>query len=820
MPVPASQVKTLPTLTSKHLPLRVRDLLKGILVFTSKELESSIVVSLDKFEQQLFNFAEQSHSDMVQTRWLEARRLVRHNRAELVPRFLSALQAELAILRDSPDATFSADGKPQRKGELALVEERNMDESRVLLELSSRAKLGNSLSLYLLGHRFGVLAGRPAFDADTLPIGPQALWRSMRSAANCLELSEEHRLMFFRIFDAQLVPFYGSLLEAANNYLVKNRVLPHLQYVPVRTRPSVQRSKSAPEEDDTKSQSNVEPDANPKEEVVHQAKPAPPRPSAPKLNQLPELAAQLSDTARGEVVLEAEGGLPAIFETPVISPQHFINSDRSAPSLPDLLPSEEGFHIMRQLLAGRRDLLDKLSPGRVRNSHEQVHVASPTELQRILGNLQADALAPVTVNGRPAPRTISHLKQEMLAMLQQTAPANTTPALPEEDGDAIDLVDMLFDSIIKDVKPNGHAASLISKLQVPLLRVALQDKAFFTSSQHPARRIFNSLADTATYCLNEEGSEETLIKVNSIVNRIVHEFNGNLELFNTLQDELDSHLQMVAYKAEVAERRHIEAARGKEKLALARERAASAVEALLKDKDLPRFIHTLLSQSWTDVMALTALRRGEDSETWKQQLAIAERLIQIACTPASEQMGPSEVDASLQLDIEQALSQVGYQADEASAIANRLVNPQTGTKKDVASRTELTMQLKACARLGVDIPNKKVKKIPLTPEEQARFEQLTHVAFGTWFEFLGKEPGDKIRRRLAWFSTVSGHVLFVNYRGQKNNEYTLERLAKLMVEGKIRIVEAEKISIIDRAWNSVMNALRSFAGQTLTENPV
>lgn len=811
MSVSVSQVKSLPTLASRHLPLRVRDLLEGIFAFTSKELERSIVSSLDKFEQQLFAFAEQSHSNMVQTCWLEARRLVKHNRAELVPRFLSALQAELATLRDPQDTPVSTEGKPSRRGELALVETRSMDEDGVLLELSSRAKLGNSLPLYLLGHRFGVLAGRPAFDAETLPIGPQAIWRAMRSAADCLELSEEHRLMFFRVFDSQLVPLYGSLLEAANSYLVQNRVLPHLQYVPVRTRPVPQ--------------GVIRPDES--EAAINASNPQSPASKALDRNQ-PSTAPSASSSEHRE-----SSGLPDIYQSEAqshpsysssseafaVSPSYAASAKLSS-SLPEIMSNEEGFRVMRQLLAGRRNLLDKLGSGRSRDDHEMVHMVGPTELQKVLSNLQTNTTAPTMVNGTLAPRTISHLKQDMLAMLRQSAPAHTKPTLPEEDGDAIDLVDMLFDSIIKDVRPNSHAATLMSKLQVPLLRVALQDKGFFTSPQHPARRIFNTLAETAAYCLSEDGSDETLIKVNSIVNRIVHEFNGNLSIFNTLQEDLDSHLQMVARKAEVAERRHIEAARGKEKLALARERAACVVEALLEQKDLPRFIHTLLSQSWTDVMALTALRQGEDSETWAQQLGIAERLIQIARTPADEQAVPNEVDKGLQQEIEQSLSQVGYQTDEASAIAHRLVNPKSGSQKEVVSRTELTMQLKARARLGMDIPNKKAKKIPLTSEEQTRFEQLTQVAFGTWFEFIGKEPSDKTRRRLAWFSTVSGHVLFVNYRGQKSDEYTLELLARMMAKGKLRIIENEKSSLIDRAWNSVMNALRSFAGQTPTENPL
>ena len=62
-------------------------------------------------------------------------------------------------------------------------------------------------------------------------------------------------------------------------------------------------------------------------------------------------------------------------------------------------------------------------------------------------------------------------------------------------------------------------------------------------------------------------------------------------------------------------------------------------------------------------------------------------------------------------------------------------------------------------------------------------------------------------------------MLFVNHRGQKVDDHTLESLARLMAKGQVRIVEEEKGSLIDRAWNSVMNALRSFAGQSPATSP-
>ena len=752
-----------PTLASRPLPERVRGLLGGILEYASDEIERTLVGMLNEFEQQLFKYAEQARSNIVQTRWLEAQRLVKRTRPDLVPRFLIALEAELACVRDPVGPKALIGGFRFNRDELALVDNLEMDEATVLTEVSGRIEVRNSLPLYLLGQRFGVLAGKPAFDAETLPVGPHALCRMLRQSAECLELGAEHRALLYRTFERHLSPLYGSFIESINTYLSRNGVLPNLHYVPVRARPSATTTGPA------------------------KARTAPGDETAPAAT-----AASGAGSGPG-----SGGGEPG-------------------PA------GDDSFQQMRHLLAGRRQLLGKLvgggSGGAARPANGNAVLVEPALVHEALGLLQKKPPAPVMVNGKPAVRTINHLKQDLLAQLRNATPDGKPPALPEEDSDAIDLVGMLFDHLMKDVRPNSPASNLLAKLQVPLLRVALQDKGFFTRQQHPARQMLNAIAETGAYWLGEDDADQQLVgKMQSVVDRTVREFDGDLGVFSNLLEDLSSHLQTVSRKAEVAEKRHVEAARGKERLALARDRAATVVEAMLKKQNLPRFTHTLLSQAWTDVMALTALRQGEDSDAWRQQLEIAERLVGVAKAGPGAAGIPSGEAAALQQDIQGALTQVGYHDEEAAAIAQRLVDPQGGAAADddsAASRTELTMRLKARARLGEDLQeSKKKKKVVLSPDEQARLDQIKHLPFGTWFEFTLNQQGEKVRRRLSWFSTVTGHVLFVNHRGQKVGEHTLEGLAKAMAQGQVKVVEEEKGTLIDRAWGTVMNALRSFAGQ-------
>ncbi len=772
-----------PTLASRTLPDRVRVLLGGILEYSSDEMERTLVAMLNEFEQQLFKYAEQARSNMVQIRWLEAQRLVKRTRPDLVPRFLIALEAELACIKDPPGAKPAATAFRNALGELALVDNVEMDEATVLAEIASRAEVRNSLPLYLLGQRFGVVAGKPAFDAENLPIGPQALCRMIRQSCDCLELSGEHRILLFRTFERHLMPLYGTFIEAINTYLSRNGVLPNLHYVPVRQRA---------------------------------ASPAP-----ASAERRPRPAGEADAAARGAQAPPGGANGPGSSAPGTGGGQGGMAGGMPGAGRQDGGTPEDAFHQMRHLLAGRRQLLGKLVGGR-QASAGATELVSTEQVQDVLGKLQQKTATTVMVNGKPAQRTITHLKQDLLAQLRQSTPEGKSPALAEEDGDAIDLVGMLFDHIMKDVRPNSPASALLAKLQVPLLRVAIQDKAFFTRQQHPARQMLNTIAETGAYWLSEEDADQQLVgKMQSVVDRTVRDFDGDLGLFNNLLEDLSGHLQTVTRKAEVAEKRHVEAARGKEKLAMARERAANVVETLLKKQNLPRFTHTLLSQAWTDVMALTSLRQGEDSEAWKQHLEIAERLISVAKNPAGANSLTREDAQGLRTEIQSSLTQVGYHAEEASAIAQRLVDPQAGADDDSsASRTELTMRLKARARLGEDLQQaKKSKKAPLTAEEQMRVAQIRQLPFGTWFEFKLNQQGEKVRRRMSWFSPVTGQVLFVNHRGQKVGDFTLEGLAKSMIQGQVKLVEEEKGTLIDRAWNTVMSALRSFAGQAPAEAP-
>jgi hypothetical protein len=780
----------LPTLATQPLPRHVRDLLQLIMKIASTALDGNVVNAVKDLEQMVLGQVERTMDAAERTSLRQAVASLDNARPLLVANFMAALEAELALLQSPVVVRGQMTTRARRASEMSLVNDHEIEETSALTDAATRAELQNSLPLFLLGQRFGVLAGRPAFDAETLPIGPQALCRSIRRAVERIDLDVKIRLMMYRAFEKHVMRDYGSLLEQVNGDLARNGVLPNLQYVPVRARRTAQTADSARTGGAGDSKLKIDETSGPSASSLAAEAAAsgsrPPR-ALPEGYQSP--AEQRAEKARQALALLKQ-----------VAATHG-----------GALASDEGYAVLRELLGSRRNLLGKLHSVREREGQETPrHMVSANELQDALRGMQARPPPPVISQGRSTPRNITHLKQDMLALLRRVSPDNEAPALADEHNDAIDLMAMLYENLGRDIKPNSTVANMLNRLQVPMMRVALNDRSFFTRQDHPARQMLNAVAETGSNWLNEDEADGPLVgQLNSIIDRAVSEYRGDSGIFNQVLTELVGHLQTLSRKAEVAERRHVEAAQGKERLTLARDRATRSVEALLKGQKLPTFTRTMLSQAWTDVMALTALRQGEDSTQWRHQLMVAEKLLSIA---QRSPRAPAETpDPELQRDIEEGLPKVGYPESDVGAIAKRLLNPNIPEDDDSASsRTELTLRLKAQARLGEDLSAKKSKRIPLNSNEQTTLDRLQTLPTGTVFEFTGPQ-GEKLKRRLAWFSAATGATLFVNHRGQKFTDLTMDELARQVVKGHAMVVEEQKGSTIDRAWENVLNALRSFA---------
>ncbi len=120
----------------------------------------------------------------------------------------------------------------------------------------------------------------------------------------------------------------------------------------------------------------------------------------------------------------------------------------------------------------------------------------------------------------------------------------------------IELVAMLFDFIFetKDL-PDGIKA-LLARLQIPVLKAAMLDGAFFAKKAHPSRLLVNALAEAGLGWSPVMGQDDPLYKkIDAIVHRILDGFTDNLAIFDELREDLEAFLAEEEKAAEATSRR-------------------------------------------------------------------------------------------------------------------------------------------------------------------------------------------------------------------------------------------------------------------------
>ncbi len=522
--------------------------------------------------------------------------------------------------------------------------------------------------------------------------------------------------------------------------------------------------------------------------------------------------------------------------------------------------SIEVLESLRNLLAQQRG--GDTAPGRPSAGR----TASKEELQTALGALQQH-LAQVTDKASRELRSAQRLREELLAQLNAGKPADSpSTQLSGEQGDTVELVAMLFEQLGQQMRQGGSARALLGDLQLPVLRMAVTDSDFFEQHEHPARKLLDTVAAAANDWLDEgddQSNRPLAEKLQQLVKRANQE-PPSAGLYTTLLADIEHHLGLLSRKAKAAERRHVEAAKGRERLNQARRQAGELMAERFTQSSPRGLLRTLLDRAWSDVLALTLLRHGQDSTAFKGQLMITDQLL-----------GRLPIDdrQQLQQEVEAGLQQIGMPVEDAEQMTRRLLAsiavdiakpmpspPATepsvtvdtsetettqNSEKTLAaassstnwpasdrlpssppaiaiaannrtSTTHLAQRLKQHHRLGersetptrTPATTQPAAPLPMLGPQEARIHNhLRKLPFGTWFEFLDTKTGQHTQRKLAWFSPVSGNTLFVTRRGLRCDAMTLHQLTLAIASGTVRELPPQKDSLLDRAWHSLTHSL-------------
>lgn len=273
-------------------------------------------------------------------------------------------------------------------------------------------------------------------------------------------------------------------------------------------------------------------------------------------------------------------------------------------------------HQLRDLLGANR------SAPRVQLPGDEI---TTQDLIKILSLAQQQNTAGVSIaSGTPV--NLRSLLTELLRTETQTA-----AAINQVDDDVINLVSMMFEFILDDRNLAAPMKALIGRLQIPMVKVAIADKTFFSKGGHPARRLLNEMAMA---CLGwQESSEENqrkdslFNKMEETVRAILSDFDTDMTIFERLLIDFRSFLDKEKRRAQILEQRTIDAEDGKAKSERARAQVDAELNRICAGKDLPLAVTKLLREAWANVMFITSLKHGVESDDWRNCCATAQQLV-------------------------------------------------------------------------------------------------------------------------------------------------------------------------------------------------
>jgi hypothetical protein len=215
--------------------------------------------------------------------------------------------------------------------------------------------------------------------------------------------------------------------------------------------------------------------------------------------------------------------------------------------------------------------------------------------------------------------------RNVLHALKGTSFANQ---LGQMDTVTLDIVAMLFDQIFGDARVPPAMKALIGRLQIPMLKVAVMDKNFFSKKNHPARHMLDTLGELSVGLGDGFDAGSALYKrIESILQRAVAEFEEDVGIFDRTTAELQSLIQDADKTAEQAAKKEARRIQDRERLDVARLFAQNEVKARVKDQALPRAVLRFLATEWMKLLILAYAKGGRESRAWQSLVETMDILV-------------------------------------------------------------------------------------------------------------------------------------------------------------------------------------------------
>jgi hypothetical protein len=395
-------------------------------------------------------------------------------------------------------------------------------------------------------------------------------------------------------------------------------------------------------------------------------------------------------------------------------------------------------------------------------------------------------------------------------------------ALEQNDEDIINLVALFFDKVLEDENLPIAVQSLICRLQIPILKVALNDKTFLTKDDHPARNLINCITRAGlSFDETKPIEKDPLFKVlTDGVQSINKTFNLDHDIFIRVTESIDQKLRAEQKRSEAVESRTKQTETGKAKLNSARTHSQNALYDKIKDTELPGVVSDFLTRSWLQVMILTYVRAGNECDEWVENEQIIGDLVWASQTHddeksknRQERMIPGLIEnmsAKLHTVIESEDERRQKIADiESALVAAHQHQPEQLDYAPLSPENK--------SQLGKeDDEEKSWEDMTALERQHAQYEELSgqfytdakDMPIGTWMQYSEQAKGKTLRCKLSAKIDADNYI-FVNRLGFKSLKKTRRQFAFDMQFNKVKLLD--NTPLFERLMNKVVTQIKTIS---------
>lgn len=358
--------------------------------------------------------------------------------------------------------------------------------------------------------------------------------------------------------------------------------------------------------------------------------------------------------------------------------------------------------------------------------------------------------------------------------------------------DIIQLVDAFFDELLDDSELTPVTQSLVCRLQIPVLKIALRNENFFADNEHTARVFINRLTELSqsldANC--QENQDPLYAKLSNTVKRINKLFDLNEDIFESELAEIEQLAEQELKRAQIIEQRTIQAEEGRARFESAKQAAKECLQYHTINLKLHPTIKHFIEEYWQQVLVLTFLKEGQGPE-WLTHGQTLNDLLWL------DQEHPDERSRQRAESIRQGLPDrlmIGLSLLHVSREqSDNLINSALAALGKPAERTAISAPATAIIR----------QRRSMATLKQQSFDRVKDMPVGTWIRFeIGEQP---MTCKLAC-NTSNDAFLFVNRLGMKKMTRSRKEVALDIQEGRATILTHEPM--FDRLMSRALAHLK------------